>query len=297
MFHVLFRRKRAGSNAVFFSGEPRGWLLPAMAVLMAFQAAVMPVCSDDTVECHQEKSGKNEPVSRPRKWAAPLEKPGLGNLFKVTDGLYRGRQPSARGIRELKKMGIKTILSLRSSHSDRAIIDDAGLTGQFRYIRIPMKPDDPQDDAIVTFLKIVTRTGNQPVLVHCAHGADRTGWICAAYRMVVEGWPKEEAIDEMINGGFGFHTVFVELPEHLKNMDVGQIRERVGLPAKAIEEKQTDSAAPDSASPGLTSPHSASPARTQLNPKNVPVGNFAFCAASPFTLPVIVYYLRLLLSR
>ena len=43
-----------------------------------------------------------------------------------------------------------------------------------------------------------------PVLVHCKHGADRTGCIVALYRIVFQSWSKEAAIDEMHNGGYGF---------------------------------------------------------------------------------------------
>lgn len=226
-----------------------------MAVLLTFLTAIFPATADDATKRYPDtfdnavpstilqpaaerlkpasdnRGQQPEPVSgeRRRKYAVPVEKQGLGNFFKVNDGLYRGKQPTSWGIRELKKMGIKTILSLRSSHSDRELIDDAGLTGQVKYIRIKTKPDDPQDDEIVTFLKIAANPANQPVFVHCAHGSDRTGLMVAAYRMAVEGWSREEAIDEMINGGFGFHSVFREIPAHLRMMDVEQVRESAGL--------------------------------------------------------------------
>ena len=37
----------------------------------------------------------------------------------------------------------------------------------------------------------------RPVFVHCKHGADRTGTMVAFYRILFEGWSKDEAIREM----------------------------------------------------------------------------------------------------
>lgn len=46
------------------------------------------------------------------------------------------------------------------------------------------------------------------MVVHCWHGSDRTGAVIAAYRIVQQGWSQHDAIDEMINGGYGFHPIF-----------------------------------------------------------------------------------------
>jgi protein tyrosine/serine phosphatase len=53
-------------------------------------------------------------------------------------------------------------------------------------------------------LAIVTDPARQPVFVHCRRGSDRTGTAVAVYRICVEGWSREAAIDEMVNGGFRF---------------------------------------------------------------------------------------------
>ena len=44
-----------------------------------------------------------------------------------------------------------------------------------------------------------------PFFVHCQHGSDRTGVCIAAYRIVVQGWTKQDAIREMTGGNYGFH--------------------------------------------------------------------------------------------
>jgi protein tyrosine phosphatase (PTP) superfamily phosphohydrolase (DUF442 family) len=157
-----------------------------------------------------------EPTCRPRAWATKIDLPGLPNLHKVNDGLYRGAQPTADGIRELEKLGVKTIVNLRSSHSDKEILGNARLA----YATIPMSAWDVREEDIIRFLQIVTDEKRQPVFVHCQHGADRTGVMCAAYRVVVEGWTKQQAIDEMAQGGFGFHPIWKSLPKLIQSLDV-----------------------------------------------------------------------------
>lgn len=155
-------------------------------------------------------------ISRPPNWAAPISLEGVPNLHKVGDGLYRSAQPTAAGMKELEKMGIKTIINLRSFHSDR----DELINTSIKYEHIPMKTWHPEKEDAAKFLEIVTDPERQPVLVHCQHGADRTGTMCAVYRIVVQGWTKEEAVREMKEGGFGFHEVWKNLPVWIDKLNI-----------------------------------------------------------------------------
>jgi protein tyrosine/serine phosphatase len=47
---------------------------------------------------------------------------------------------------------------------------------------------------VVKFLQIVTDPEKVPVFVHCQHGADRTGVMAASYRIIVQGWSKDQAL-------------------------------------------------------------------------------------------------------
>ncbi|MDD5707420.1 MAG: tyrosine-protein phosphatase, partial [Kiritimatiellae bacterium] len=98
----------------------------------------------------------------------------------------------------------------------------------FGYEHIYMKAWHPERAEVVRFLRIVTDADRVPVLVHCQHGADRTGTMCAMYRVVVQAWSKEEAIREMTLGGFGFHEVWQNLPRWIEDLDVESIRKDVG---------------------------------------------------------------------
>ena len=167
-------------------------------------------------------------VDPPREWANAVQVEGLPNLHQVSDALYRSAQPSAVGMQKAKEMGIKTVVSLRAFHSDRDEIGNTALA----YEHIHFKTWHPEEEDVVQFLKIVTDPGRTPVLLHCQHGADRTGTMCAIYRIVVQGWTKEEAVREMTTGDFGFHEVWKNLPPWIMALDVEALKKRAGLADK-----------------------------------------------------------------
>ena len=168
-----------------------------------------------------------EESSAPRSnlWAKPLKIEGAPNLHKVSDMLYRSAQPTAKGMVNLKAMGIETIINLRSFHSDRDEIGETGLA----YEHIYMKAWHPEMKEAIRFLQIVTNPRRTPILVHCQHGADRTGTMCALYRVVVQGWTKEAAIEEMTQGGFGFHGIWSNLIQWMRELDIEAIKKKRGL--------------------------------------------------------------------
>ena len=114
---------------------------------------------------------------------------------------------------------------VRAESSDEKILRHSKLDA----VHIPMNAARISEKDAVHFLKVVTDPERQPVFFHCRHGADRTGSMCAVYRVVVQGWTKEQAIDEMAQGGYDFHTLYTNLPEFIRNLDVEKIKAEVGL--------------------------------------------------------------------
>ena len=182
-----------------------------------FQSAVIPSNDERHVEAAQASG---------RKWAQQVELPGVPNLHKVSEGLYRGAQPTAEGMKQLERLGVKTIVNLRTTGSDRDEIEGTALG----YEHITMKTWDPDPQDIVRFLKIATDDKRTPVFVHCRHGADRTGTVSAIYRIAVEDWTKDEAIEEMTKGGFGYHRIWKSLVEYIRDADIDSLKRDAGLP-------------------------------------------------------------------
>jgi protein tyrosine/serine phosphatase len=173
------------------------------------------------------ESGSATPAAeRPAEWAQPIAGPdSLPNLHKVSDALYRGAQPDQEGFAELKALGIRTVVNLRTFRGEGRAVQDAGL----EYVKIPMQAWRTEDEDFDEFLRVVSDPRRQPVFVHCRHGADRVGLSVAIYRVALQGWSKEAALEEMTRGGFGFHERYDNLIEYLRELDVEAMKRRAGL--------------------------------------------------------------------
>lgn len=134
----------------------------------------------------------------------------LPNLLMLGTELWRGGQPQYEGFIELKDKGIKTIVNLREEPSiiteERALVRELGM----EFVSIPLRPFDiPDDRSVDQFLELMQDAKNHSAFVHCLHGMDRTGIICAIYRMSAHDWSFENAYQEMIT--MGFHETFDNL--------------------------------------------------------------------------------------
>ncbi len=160
--------------------------------------------------------------SRPERWARPVASASLENWYQLNEDVYRSEQPTRQGFVEIRDRGIRTIVNLRQGHSDVKLIEGLGL----HLIEVPMKAPFLRERHLIAVLRAI-REAPKPVLVHCHHGSDRAGAVAAMYRIVFEGWTKEEAIDELKRGGFGFHRYYLNIPRLIRRADVEKIRAAV----------------------------------------------------------------------
>lgn len=169
---------------------------------------------------HPGARAQVQTVPRPPAWAQPVSLPGVLNLHRITDQLYRSQQPSAEGMARLKQLGIQTIINLRAFHSDREALSGTGLLDA----QLHVNTWHIEDEDVVAVLRLLRQPGNGPFLIHCQHGADRTGLMSAMFRIVEQAWTKEAAIEEMTEGGYGFHAVWRNIPRYIQAVDVDKIR-------------------------------------------------------------------------
>ncbi|HEX8914140.1 MAG TPA: tyrosine-protein phosphatase [Humisphaera sp.] len=151
---------------------------------------------------------------------------GVGNFAWVSPTLCRGEQPTAEGFRELERLGVRTVVNLRAQHDDRPMLTGTSLG----YVRIPCSAWGVDAEHLRQFLAVVNDPARQPVFVHCQHGADRTGFVVAGYRMVEMGWDARSAEAEL--RGFGYHPIWFRIPATLLRLDVASLRDK-GLAPKA----------------------------------------------------------------
>ena len=134
-----------------------------------------------------------------------VSKRDLPNFHAVTPVLLRGAAPTPQGLEMLQKMGVKTVIDLRIAPKtvakERAQLDRMGV----HFINLPMSGEPPTEAQIKTFLSAIADPAQQPVFVHCQHGADRTGTMVGIYREHIDGWPYDRTYQEMRKYGFNPH--------------------------------------------------------------------------------------------
>lgn len=189
-----------------------------------FAALLALVASACTTEPRPAAAPEIDDGPRPTTWAQPIERRGLPNLARIDAQLYRGAQPTAEGWKELEAPGVRAVLSLRAFHGDHPPEGSA-----MRFERISFKTWHPEDEDVVRFLRFASDPANQPLFVHCAHGADRTGLMCAIWRVVHDGWSREDAIREMLGGQFGFHLWNGQLVHYVREADLERFAREAGM--------------------------------------------------------------------
>jgi protein tyrosine/serine phosphatase len=166
-------------------------------------------------------------LARDAKWAQPILLEGMPNLNLVAPNLYRSAQPTAEGFKAAQEqLHLQTTLSLRESSNDSDLVVGTQIDNQ----SVPMNAAHITDAQIIAALKIVRAAqAKGPVLVHCLHGSDRTGVVIAMYRILYQGWSKAQAIDELKNGGFNFHSIFFNIPIFIQNADIPAFKQALAI--------------------------------------------------------------------
>lgn len=164
---------------------------------------------------------------RNKDWATLIHEPG--NLYSVTPTFFRSALLRKDDVRRLQALGIKTVVSLRAFHNDEKVLKGSGI----KPVSVPINTWDISDDKIIQALRAI-RAAEQhgPVLLHCQHGADRTGLVTAMYRILYQGRSKEDALREMKEGGYGYHSVWKNIESYLRKVDVEAVR--AGVEGQAL---------------------------------------------------------------
>lgn len=146
----------------------------------------------------------------------------VDNCYKISPKLLRSGQPSGKDFRKLEQYGVKTVLNLREYHSDDKEARGTGI----KLLHIPLAAGSVTEDELLTCLLAIKKAPS-PVLVHCWHGSDRTGIVCAAYRIAEQGWTPEDALNELMDGPFGHHDwYYSNLAKLVKSIDWQQFTKR-----------------------------------------------------------------------
>jgi len=129
----------------------------------------------------------------------------IRNFGKMDDRFYRGAQPDESDYKDLKALGVKTVIDLQDHPTsyEKRDVEALGM----RYVNIPMSDSNyPKGESINAFMKLVKDPSTGVFFAHCAGGRHRTGVVGAVYRFNVNHWSYDQAYAEMTD--YDFYTRF-----------------------------------------------------------------------------------------
>jgi protein tyrosine/serine phosphatase len=119
------------------------------------------------------------------------------NYHEVIPGqLYRsGQMSSSQFSRHADEDGITTVINLRPDTNETWYAEEMQVCAGrgIRHIDFPMHGNLPPTRERMIELIALMRQSSGPMLIHCTHGADRTGLAIALYMKALENVPTEEA--------------------------------------------------------------------------------------------------------
>lgn len=149
------------------------------------------------------------------------------NFYRVDELLFRSAQLDGSYAAKLHELGIKSIVNLRhfSRGGDKRAFGD-----QFWLTNKPLQSWGIKPAQIADVLRTIReRQKEGAVLVHCYHGADRTGLVVAMYRVIYQSWSLDAARSEMIDGGYGFHSMWQDIAGFLTPQNEALVRAELGI--------------------------------------------------------------------
>ena len=169
------------------------------------------------------------------------------NLAEIAPGVWRSNQPSPRRIETYKKMGIKTILSLRGNPNspisfmllEKQACADQGI----ELVTTSLSARSLADKQIYIDLLDLLDTLEPTFLLHCKSGADRAGLVSALYLLHVKGAPLDEARKQLSLRFIHLKSTKTGILDHLLNCYEADIKRLGPMPIRAWFETHYDKTA------------------------------------------------------
>jgi protein tyrosine phosphatase (PTP) superfamily phosphohydrolase (DUF442 family) len=118
----------------------------------------------------------------PRPGGKPVDLPGLHNVIYVFEKLYSGGVPeNDTGFESLKRLGIKTIISVDGARPDI----ERAKRFDMRYVHLPIGYDGVGQEQALQLARAV-RDLPGPIYLHCHHGKHRSAGAAAAVQMCLD---------------------------------------------------------------------------------------------------------------
>jgi protein tyrosine phosphatase (PTP) superfamily phosphohydrolase (DUF442 family) len=138
----------------------------------------------------------------------------LPYFHRLDENYMRGSTPAKGGVETLKRLGIKTVVDLRSTYDHTDDIGVATERSGMIYYWLPTSVWEPPTDARAQeFVSVVGDSSKGPFYVFCADGLNRVGEMSAIYRVAKSQWTVDQAIKEIDD--FGFNPYYWNLRSYV----------------------------------------------------------------------------------
>jgi uncharacterized protein (TIGR01244 family) len=123
---------------------------------------------------------------------------GANNYRRIDANFASGGATTAEAFAELKRLGFRYVVNLRTAAEEGADIEGEGETVRkagMAYLSLPFDLAKPDDVVVTRFLDLAKNQANLPMYVHCRAG-HRVSAFLLIKRVQVDGWTTEKALAE-----------------------------------------------------------------------------------------------------
>lgn len=129
--------------------------------------------------------------------AKPRDYAGVHNVVAYAEGLFSGSAPEGdEGFETLRRLGIRTIISVDGAQPELARADAAGL----RYVHLPIGYDGMKRERALEIARAVRELPG-PIYLHCHHGKHRSAGAAGAAVVTLGMMSPQAARDRMSVSG------------------------------------------------------------------------------------------------
>ncbi len=138
------------------------------------------------------------PVSASAEQVTRKDVAGISTFAQVESTIACGGSTTPEAIKEIKRMGFRTVVNLRLASEAGALVDEEGAIVRslgMKYVHLPFNIQSPDPKLIDNFMAAVAGPENTPAYVHCAAGG-RAAALWMIKRVKADGWTQERALVE-----------------------------------------------------------------------------------------------------
>ena len=165
-----------------------------------------------------------DPVVETRTDAAPIgmvQPAALVSDVRVSlvGDLYLAGQPAPEDFEALRDAGVRTIVDLRRE-GELATFDEPALVAELglEHVRVPFGSPDQLTDEVFDRTRELLREAQPPIVLHCG-SANRVGAVWIPWRVLDQGVPLEQAVEEAKRVGLRAEALEAKAREYVRRHD------------------------------------------------------------------------------